>query len=313
MRAHQEVLRLAVLLAAVALATSRIGLIGHELVAHGGVALAFGARILDVEMFWFAGGWIRYQLPAPDLTAALCIAMAGIALELVVGLALWLAVRRQTLGGRLVRGVGAALVVHATWYLATGAWHGFGDGLLLYRVLGDARAVVAIGAGIATCTAAYLAARGILGVLAGTLPGPPRRRVIGTIIAAVLAGGLHAGLAAGELAIRRDATYATTMQPERERVIAKELAAWQRQQAARGAAIEEAERRAQRARLAEQHRTFPFVWVLALATVASVVAGALRSRKVAGERIDNRLLFIAVVVALGAIWSVIVIDGLVAR
>jgi hypothetical protein len=308
---HKEVLRLATLLAGFALATSRIGLIGHELVGHGGAALAAGARIVDVEMFWFAGGWIRYQLPQPSLGAFLAIAMAGIALELVVGLALWRFVRGDTLGRRLVRGVGAALVVHATWYLATGAFHGFGDGLVLYRALGDARAAVAIGAGIVTCTAAYLAAQRVLGVLTATLPGSGRARVAGVLVAALLAGGLHAGLAAGELALRRDPTYKATMAPERDRVIAKELQAWQREQLARGAAIDEAQRRAQQLRLAAKHETFPFVWLLAFATVASVIAGAVRARKVADERIAPRLLAITLAVAAGAIGAVIAIDWII--
>jgi len=309
---HKEVLRLAALLACIALATSRLGLLGHELVGHGGMALACGARIVDVELFWFAGGWIRYQFADPTLPAVLAIAMAGIGLELIVGAALWILVRGDTLGRRLVRGVGAALVVHATWYLATGAFHGFGDGLVLYRVLGAARVPVAIAAGAITCGAAFLAARSVLGVLAATLPGSPRARVLGVIVAAVLAGGLHAGLAAGELAIRRDATYSATMQHQRERDIAAELAQWQRDLAARGVAIDDSQQRAERARLAAKHPTFPFVWLLAAATVASVLVGALRARKAADERISGRLLALTLAVAAAAICAVIVIDLVVA-
>lgn len=310
---YKEVLRLALVVAGVALATSRIGLIGHELVGHGGMALACGARISDVRLFWFAGGWIRYQLVEPTLPAVLAIAMAGIGLELIGGLALWLGVRGGTLGRRLVRGVGAALVIHATWYLATGAFHGFGDGLVLYRALGSARTPVAIGAGLVTCTAAYLAARQVLGALAATLPGTGWLRVGGVIAAALLAGSLHAGLAAGELAVRRDATYAATMAPERDRVIAKELAAWQRDQLARGAQIDDAERRAERIRIASKHETFPFVWLLAAATIASVIAGAVRTRRVPDERISNRLLAVTLAVAAAAIGAVIVLDALLAR
>lgn len=309
---HKDVLRLAGLLAGLALATSRIGLIGHELVGHGGAALAVGARVSDVQLFWFAGGWIRYQLAEPTLPAMLAIALAGIALELVAGLALWLAVRGDRLGRRLVRGIGAALVVHATWYLATGAFHGFGDGLVLYRALGSARTAVAIAAGIVTCGAAYLAAKAVLGVLAATLPGTGRARVLGVLTAAVLAGGLHAGLAAGELAIRRDATYQATMAPERERVIARELGAWQREQAARGAETDAEARRAQRLRLEAKHRTFPFVWLLAAATVAAVIAGALRANKISDERISRGLLAITLGVALAAICAVVVLDLVIA-
>jgi hypothetical protein len=277
------------------------------------MALACGARIADIQLFYFAGGWIRYQLAEPTLPAVLAIAMAGIGLELVVGATLWAFVRGATLGRRLVRGIGAALVVHATWYLATGAFHGFGDGLVLYRALGSARVPVAIAAGLVTCVAAYLAAQRVLGVLAATLPGSRRARVLGVIVAAALAGGLHAGLAAGELAIRRDPTYAAAMQPQRERDIARELVAWQREQAARGVIVTDEERRAERARLAARHGAFPFAWLLAAATLASVIAGAVRARTIADERIGGRLLAIAAAVACGAICAVILIDAIVAR
>ena len=306
---HKEVLRLAVLLAAIALATSRIGLVGHELVGHGGMVLAVGGEVLDVKLFYFAGGWIRYRLAEPTLAPLLAIAMAGIALEFIVGLALWLLVRGDTLGRRVVRGIGAALVVHATWYLATGAFHGFGDGLVLYRALGDARAAVAIAAGLVTCGAAFLAARGVLGALAATQRGGARARVIGVIVAALLAGGLHAGLAVGELALRRDATYKATMRPERDRVIDKELAAWQR---AQGDAVNDAAKRRERLRLEQTHRTFPFVWLLGFATVLAVLAGAWRAKRYAAEPIGNRLIAVAIGVALGAICAVIVLDVLLA-
>jgi hypothetical protein len=308
---NKEVLRLAGLLACVALAASRIGLVAHELVAHGGVALACGAHIIDVQMFWFGGGWIRYVLPEPTLAAYLAISMAGIALELVIGGGLWVLAARGTasLGRLLVRGVGIALVVHATWYLATGAFHGFGDGLILYRELGSARVAVAIAAGLLTCVAAYAGARTIFGSLIGTLPGSPRARIAGFIVAALLGAGLHAGLTIGELRIRRDATYARTMQPERDRVIAQELDAWQREQAARGVAPNPDAERAKKRMLQQAHRTFPFVILLALATVLSVIAGAWRS-KVVARSISSGLLARAALVALAAIWLVIGIDGL---
>jgi hypothetical protein len=305
---HKEVLRLAALLAGIALATSRIGLIGHELVGHGGMAVAVGATVTDVELFWFAGGWIRYRMSEPSLATALAIAMAGIGLELVVGLALWRLVRGDTLGRRLVRGVGAALVVHAMWYLATGAFHGFGDGLVLYRALGDARVPVAIAAGAITCAATYLAARSVLGALAATLPGSRRARTIGVIVAALLAGGLHAGLAYGELELRRDPTYRAAMMHQRDRDIAIDLATWQRARAAQGIAVNEAAHRAERARLAGKHKTFPFVWLLAAATVGAAVAGAVRARKVDHDPIRPRLLALTLAVAVAAIGAVIGID-----
>jgi hypothetical protein len=132
------------------------------------------------------------------------------------------------------------------------------------------------------------------------------------VVAALLALGLHAGLAVGEVAVRRDVTYTQTMQHERDRVIAKELQAWQRSQAARGQEIDEAARRAERERLAQQHRTFPFVWLLAAATLASAIAGARRMRHQPDERIGGRLLAITTGLAAASIAAVVVIDALVA-
>jgi hypothetical protein len=307
---NKEVLRLAGLLACVALAASRIGLVAHELVAHGGVALACGAKIQGVEMFWFGGGWIRYVLPEPTLARAFAISMAGIAMELAIGALLWWRVRGDALGRLLVRGIGTALVVHATWYLATGVFHGFGDGLILYRELGDARIAVAIAAGLGTCLAAYAGARSVFGPLIGTLPGSFGRQIAGFAIAAVLGAGLHAALTIGELRIRRDSTYGQVMQPERERVIEREMAAWQREQQARGVEPAPAAQRDQKLRIQQAHPKFPFVILLAIATLVAVVAGARRSTR-RSTVLANGLIVRVAAVAIAAIWSVIVIDGLI--
>src|SRR6185312_14519158 len=100
----RDVLRLGALLACVALATSRLGLLAHELVGHGGTAVAVGAHVTEVRLFWFAGGWIRY-VGVTSTAAALAIAMGGIAVETVCGTVLWLAVRGDTLARRIIRGL----------------------------------------------------------------------------------------------------------------------------------------------------------------------------------------------------------------
>ena len=120
---YKDVLRLAGLLACVVLATSRLGLVAHELVGHGGAALAVGGHVTGVHLFYFAGGWIRYR-GVTSTAAAVTVAMGGIAIELLAAAALGLAARGDGVGARLVRGIACALVVHATWYLATGTWHG---------------------------------------------------------------------------------------------------------------------------------------------------------------------------------------------
>ncbi|MEO8841061.1 MAG: hypothetical protein ABI591_15380, partial [Kofleriaceae bacterium] len=277
----REVLRLTGLLLAVALATSRFGLLGHELVGHGGTALVVGGRVTDVQLFWFAGGWIRYQFASPPGVAALlAIAMGGVAIEALCGVALWTLVRGATLGRRLVRAIGATFVVHATWYFATGAWHGYGDGQLLYRELGSARFPVAIAAGVITCVCGFLAARQIVGPLVATASRPWL-----VVVAAVLAGGLHAGLAVGEVRLRRDTTYADVMQPERERAVDRDLERWAAYESTHGGKVTDARRAAEHARLERVHHTFPFVWLLAVCAVLSILAGAWRSLARSNERL----------------------------
>jgi len=317
-------MRLAGLLLAVALATSRLGLLVHELVGHGGTALAVGGQVTDVQLFWFAGGWIRYHFAAPPSTAALlAISMGGIAIEAIAGSLLWLLVRCEArgpragagpkgrpkndrLGRRLVRGVGAALVVHATWYFATGAWHGYGDGQLLHHVLGAARFPVAIAAGAITCACAFAGARAIVGPLAGTLAA---HRLAGLVVAAVLAGGLHAGLAIAEIRIRGDVTYKEIMAPERERQVERDLARWAAYERAHGGVVDDAKRAEQQQKLEKEHRDFPFAWLLGGCVALALVLGARRSfSHIRAFTLDARLLRRATSCAAIAVVAVIAID-----
>ncbi len=302
------VLRLAALVTAVGLATSRIGLVAHELVGHGGATLAVGGSVTDVQLFWFAGGWIRFEATGGELV----IALGGIVIEALVGAGLWFGLARwSSLGGKIARAVGAALVLHATWYLATGTWHGFGDGVKLHRELGDAKWLVAIPAALVTLSAAYLAARSVLGALAATIPGTRGARLTGLVIALVLAGGLQLGLAVGEVRLRRDATYAQTMRPERDRVVARELAQWTAEQARQGADPTEEARAEMQRRLAQRHTTFPFAIVLAVLTVLAVGAGGWGSLRGQGARegtVERSLLVRCALAAVGSVALVIAID-----
>jgi hypothetical protein len=295
----RDVLRLGALLACVALATTRLGLLAHELVGHGGMAVAVGAKVTDVRLFWFAGGWIRYS-GVPSAGASLAIAMGGIAVETVCATALWLAVRGDSLGLRILRGTAAAIVVHAGWYLATGAFAGYGDGIQLYHVLGAARVPVALAAAAVSCGAAFLGAREVLGALAAT---QPRHRIAATATALALAGGLHAGLTFGELHVRNDRLYTGMMKPERTREIAQEVARWQaaHPEAAAAARADEVQRIE-----AAHPPAFPFKLVLALAIAAAVLAGAFRSKPGQGG-ITRRLLVQWAVAAAIAIAIVIAV------
>lgn len=299
------VARLTALLTLVGLATTRIGLVAHELVGHGGTAIAAGADVTDVQLFWFAGGWIRYHLPAAG-HGELAIALGGIVLEAVAGTAIFAAFRRRDgLGGRIACGIGAALIIHAGWYLATGTWHGYGDGVVIHRELGDAKWLVSVPAAVIVCVAAYGGARSVLGVLAETLSS---RRIAGMIIAIVIAGGVQGGAAVGEVMVRRDAAYTQIMRPERERQIALEMQRWAELQRQRGARPSDDERAAAERDIAAKHRTFPFAWLLGVATALAIIAGARRSRRGSGEPIGRRLLVRAAVIAGASLALVIAID-----
>ena len=299
------VARLTAFVTCAGLATSRIGLVVHELVGHGGAAVAMGGTVTDVQLFWFAGGWIRFDAPGGELV----IALGGIAVESIVGLALWIGLaRRSSLGGRIARAIGAALVLHATWYLATGTWHGFGDGAQLHRELGDAKWLVAIPAALVTVAAGYAGARWVLGALAATVPGGRRRQIGGTVIALVVAGGLQLAAALGEVRLRRDPTYAQTMRREPERMAVRELAQWTEQQTRAGEVPTEQAREAMQRNLAQRHAQFPFAIVLAILTVLAVGAGAVRTRAVPAAAIATGLLSRCAVVCGGSIALVIAID-----
>jgi len=270
------VARLTGLLACVAMATARFGLVLHELVGHGGAALAMGGQILEVRLFWFAGGWIRYDLHEPSVAAMVIVSMGGIAIELVLGTILWFVVTGDALGRRIARTIGAALVVHAGWYFATGTWHGYGDGALIYQVLGDARYPAAIAAGLVTCGAAFVGARWLFATVVASIG--PTRRVAGIAIA----------------------------------VIARDYAHWLDEARRTGATIDDAARERELHRLDRDNRTFPFAWLLAAAVALSAVAGAWRSRTPSARPdLTGRLVARAAVIAVASIALVIALDAVV--
>jgi hypothetical protein len=304
-------LRLAGLLTALGLVTSRLGLLAHELVGHGATAVALGGRVIEVRLFWFAGGWIRYRLEDAGDGAAIAVASGGIIVEAVIGALLWSALRRGAgVAARLSRGIGAALVIHAAWYLAAGTWHGFGDGVILRRELGDARVPVALAAGAAAIAMAYLGARAVLGVLAAMVPGGRAARIGGAAAAIILAGGLQLALAAGEVQLRRDETYGRIMRRERDRLVERELAEWQRGLRERGieASQDEARRRARE--LAERHRELPFAHVLGALTLIAIGAGAWRARGGPAPPVRGRLLGVTTAAAAASVLLVIALDAM---
>ncbi len=302
------VLRLTGLLCAAGLAASRLGLLLHELLGHGAFAVAQGGEITDLRLFWFAGGWISYLIEDPSAAGALATSMGGLIVELVLGGALWLglATKPETLGIRVLRGIGAAIVAHACWYFATGTWHGYGDGLPAYRGLGEARYPIAIAAGLVTCGIAYACARLVLGVFTAVLPS---RKIAGVAIAMTMAAVVLVLPVVIEMQLRSDNRYGAIMKREGDRLTDRELARWRREMAKTRTQIDPALLETEKTRLTSRHREPPFMPVLGVLVLISIAIGARRARDATGVVLTGRHLVIAASVAAGSLISVIAIDA----
>ena len=289
-----SIARLALFALAVALITSRVGLVTHELVGHGGAALACDAEIAEVRLYVFAGGWISYQRAAPwTWPEALVVQLAGIAIELLLaGVAAVAAWRARCAAGRSSSGAlavafgGAALglVVHAGFYLAAGTYHGVGDGALLYRALGDDRIWLALPLALAVTAVTFAGARLLAATVRAWLPARSAAGQVAALgLALGLAGGAHAGLAAVELAARPSPTYRAIMRPARDQAIDHDLARWAQVEATRGRPPDRAATTAHRRQLDDDRPAeLPFGLVLGLAIAVAGAAGVAAGRPVRG-------------------------------
>ena len=265
----------------VGLAASRVSLVLHELVGHGGAAALTGSRVVRYHLFLFGGGWVRYERgPDQGLAASVAVSLGGIVLELAAAaLALVIASRlargrRAPLAQVALVGFAAADIVHAGFYLAAGTHHGYGDGSLLHAELGAAAAAVVWPAAAAVVAAGFLLARR-LAHLAGDWAGARSRagRAAALVTAAATAALAHGALTWSERALTRDATYSRVMQSESDRRVEVDLARVAAEARGRGAALDQRELARLRAELARRHRAFPLVPVLAVALVLACGAG----------------------------------------
>jgi hypothetical protein len=308
-----SVVRLTLFLTGLGLAASRLGLVLHELVGHGGVALALGGRVVEVSLFWFGGGWARTWQPDATVASALAVDLGGITVELVAGALLWGMGRRLAAAGTRAAGaisaaegagapdasrrrllladccrlVGALFVTHGLWYAATGTWHGFGDGARLHQLLGAARDPVAVALGGGVCAVAAVATRRLCHAFAPALAGSTPTRLRAVMAAAGLAAGLHAALTFGELAIRRDDTYRQTMRTAEQRETEARVAQWRAELARRGRVPADAEANSKARELAPPP-PFPFARVLAATALLAVLAGAWSLRHARWELVSSR-------------------------
>jgi hypothetical protein len=312
--------RLSLFALGVALITSRVGLVLHEVVGHGVAAMAYGAEIREVHLYATAGGWISYNRDAPwTWTAALVVQLAGIAVELVLAaaaalLARWAAQRDRPALAAALGGAALGFFVHAGFYFAAGTYHGLGDGHIVHIMLGRARPWVTWPAAALVVTVTYLGARWLGGRVRAWLPARSTAAQLGALaLALVLAAAAHAGMAAAEVALRPSPTYQAIMKPQRERVIDEDVAAWAQAEAAHGRAPDRTAIRARRRALdAERPRTFPFGAVLGVAIALAAVVGAARSRPSSREpaELPNDAVLRAVTFAAIAALSVGAFDAL---
>lgn len=304
----------------VALVTSRVGLVLHELVGHGGAAMAYGADIRELHLYATAGGWISYDRDEPwTWTAALVVTLAGIAIELVLaaasaGLAWWADRRGKPVLAAALGGAALGFFVHAGFYFAAGTYHGVGDGHIVHVMLGSARPWVTWPAAAIIVAVTYVGARRLGAAVRAWLPAPSTAVQLGALALALgTAAAAHAGLAATEVALRPSPTYQAIMRPERERAIDAAVADWERAEAARGRAPDRTAIRTHRRQLdAERPRPFPFGVLLGAAIALATAVGAARGRpsSPASAGLPNHAVLRAVTVAAIAALSVGAIDAL---
>ncbi|MBT8491964.1 MAG: hypothetical protein KJO07_02795, partial [Deltaproteobacteria bacterium] len=264
-----------------ALTFSRVSLVAHEFVGHGGPAVLLGGTISDYRLYLFAGGRIHYhRAEAYSFAERLVISTGGITLELILaGIAVWLA-RRARKGSLLEVGLLAYATgnaVHAVYYLAVGIHYQIADGAMLHRLLGSdgARLAVVVPLVALSSYLAFLGAKAVLSRLGPQLVGF-RRRGLMLLVAVVLALGTHAALTVASLRIEDDRTYAQLMRSKAERKAALEAARLRAEMIRRGQAIDRVRIDQVRTRTLERERPWPLRPVLLLCIAVACIVGGVR-------------------------------------
>lgn len=304
--------RLAVVFTLLGLVFSRVSLLVHEFVGHGGTAVGLGGTITDYRLFLFAGGWIRYVRPGGySLFERLAISLAGIGVELVVaGLALAVAARCRPASLLRVGLVAYATVnlAHAGYYLAVGVHYGIGDGRVLYGLVGDGweRWMVSLPAAIAAVAAAYLGARAFFFQLEPNVA-PLRRRYVSVAGAVAIAALAHGALAYVSVALERDQAYSSIMQSDAERRAVLAAARAREQMQREGRPVDA--RRVEEIRRAalDERRPAPMREILVIAIILAIVLAGRRQGRtmVAGGPWSPRAIGILVLVcavSVGMVW-----------
>lgn len=276
--------RLSLLVASVALLTSRVMLLVHEFVGHAAPATLFGGRVVGWYLFVFAGGRVSYRLPALGTGQRLVVTLGGIALEVVFGVAAFALARRLRARARerevvafCLHATGTVLIGHGAIYLARGVHYGFGDGAFLAQLLGGTRIVVVALASVLAVGVAAAGGRRLARFAADFFAGSLRRVASAVLLVFACAGAVHGALAFTEVRYASDAVWGRVMEPASVVAARDEVARRLAEAKRRG---EDAPSPEEQARLTKEleraRRPWPLDPFLVPATVAALIAGVLR-------------------------------------
>ncbi|PJB36544.1 MAG: hypothetical protein CO108_23060 [Deltaproteobacteria bacterium CG_4_9_14_3_um_filter_63_12] len=279
--------RLCALFTLLALATSRVTLLLHELIGHALLAWLSGSGLAEYRFFAFGGGWVRYAQPdAISAFEAHGVALGGVALELLLSASIFLWMKRTP--GMTPRSpwrfsltlYASIIAIHALFYAVAGIHYGFGDGRALHWSLGGARAAVVATGALALCLLVFVFVRDRTAEWSSLL-GDTRfsMRLTKLALAALLAGACHVGLTVGEQRLFGSQTHDQIMASEQDRSVEGEVESFVAAQKAAGVEPSAAELEEFRALSLERHRPFPLYWVLFPAFGVAAILGASRSRR----------------------------------
>lgn len=269
--------RLSLVFSIAGLLASRIGLLVHEFIGHGGMAYALGGSVPHWRLFLFGGGWIQYNRD-PWYTEAqeLCVILGGVASELLFASVVWaVSTRLSGFPKAMARIAAMLLCAHVCVYISTGTHYGYGDGSKLHALLSPLlRNALVTSLSLMMALLAYALAKQALLLAALLEIGSGNRRIGLTALAVLVATIVHGGLYYGEqLIIDPDETYEATMLREVERRAASFEAMIAKQRRDTGELWTVQQGRQARAEFVRKHKPWPLRALLVLlGALASAVA-----------------------------------------
>jgi hypothetical protein len=270
-------LRLSLVFSIAGLLASRIGLLVHEFVGHGGMAYALGGTVPNWRLFLFGGGWIQYKRnPWYSSGQEITIALAGCGSELIFASLVYLVSTRLAGVPRAIARIAAMLLcAHTCVYIATGTHYGYGDGMKLHGVLSPLlRHVLVLGLSFTMAALAYALAKQALLLAALLELGSGFKRIALAGAAAMVACLVHGSLTYGErLIIDPDQTYEAMMQREVERRAATYAAQLAKQERGAGQTFTVQQEASAKEAYVEKHEPWPLRPLLVLlGALASALA-----------------------------------------